>query len=493
MHGGEKIRHRALERLVVLGEGAVHAVRSEEPAHALRFHDERRDRPWRSTAVRDIAGPLTARPPNDRPLWVPRSPLEIDRGPVVKDPPVGRPAECPARVQTDACRVIRVPTGRDITLFGVVAAVDPVSAGRSSIGPQRVKPGQLLALSYQGAVGQANVRQGVAVDLPGHGFSARVLERARRRYDRACRVEVPPKFDHWVGERSAFSLVQFLHFEMNVRGDLDLVLRFAVRSHGSVEPLDPASCVGLRSVPLERSRRRNQEDLGLYLLRVDAGVAHLLPDRCRLALVEVVDHEEVQVPHRLAFESGVGSTHGGVLTHQPQAFHDAPVHLVEDRDVIVAILDPLVDRIAFELWQVVVREAVIRTGRIAPPGFQQAGGEGRGVLPIVQGPWAAVRRLDLRRCDRPQVVVPGPLARRGHRQVTRQDMVEDGVVGGALHIGVAAQRVDAAPPALPMLPSSSCTIPSMRMFCTPLVCWVCPMAYMTEPALSGAPVSLNVS
>lgn len=49
------------------------------------------------------------------------------------------------------------------------------------------------------------------------------------------------------------------------------------------------------------------------------------------------------------------------------------------------------------------------------------------------------------------------------------------------------------PPATPMLPSRSWMMDMARMFCTPTLFWVQPIAYMMVPALSGAPVDAKVS
>ena len=257
-------------------------------------------------------------------------------------------------------------------------------------------------------------------------------------------MEVPRQLHHGLGEDAAFLLVELLHLEVNESGHLDLVSRFAVGTNRAMEPLDPAAGVRLRAIPLEGARRGEEEDLGLHILRVDSWVADLLPDRCRLALVEVVDDQEVELPHRLPLEPGVGASDRGILSHQPEPPHQAAVHLVEDRDVIVAVLDLLLRRVGLQLRHIVIGEAVPWARVVAPPGFPHAGGEGRRVLPVVQRSRTVVRRLDLRRSDRPQVLVPALLVRLRHRQIAGEDVVEHRVVGCALYVGVAAQGVHAA-------------------------------------------------
>lgn len=49
------------------------------------------------------------------------------------------------------------------------------------------------------------------------------------------------------------------------------------------------------------------------------------------------------------------------------------------------------------------------------------------------------------------------------------------------------------PPAMPMLPSSSCTIAPVRMICAPIEWWVQPSAYSTVPARPGTAVLASIS
>ena len=51
------------------------------------------------------------------------------------------------------------------------------------------------------------------------------------------------------------------------------------------------------------------------------------------------------------------------------------------------------------------------------------------------------------------------------------------------------RRAFTPPPATPMLASSTWMMDMARMFWTPTVCWVQPMAYMMVPALPLAPVA----
>ena len=49
------------------------------------------------------------------------------------------------------------------------------------------------------------------------------------------------------------------------------------------------------------------------------------------------------------------------------------------------------------------------------------------------------------------------------------------------------------PPAMPMLPSSSCRIAPVRIICEPWLCWVQPSAYMIVIALPGTAVVETIS
>src|SRR5207247_11207393 len=101
----QRVGDGRLDRLVVLGEGAVdHRVR-EEPSDALAVHDEwqpRRRILWahRGWVIRDIAYPRRAVPLDARPLGVPRLAMDVGGCAVVHDSPIEGPA--PGRVGVEA-------------------------------------------------------------------------------------------------------------------------------------------------------------------------------------------------------------------------------------------------------------------------------------------------------------------------------------------------------------------------------------------------------
>ena len=90
--------------------------------------------------------------------------------------------------------------------------------------------------------------------------------------------------------------------------------------------------------------------------------------------------------------------------------------------------------------QVVEAEAIVGLGVFPPPGLEQAGDVFRGVLPPVGA-------LGIVRLRRPvlQVVAEGLVG--GHRrlEIARQDVVEQAVVGGSLHVRLSPQGVHATP------------------------------------------------
>ena len=194
-------------------------------------------------------------------------------------------------------------------------------------------------------------------------------------------------------------------------------------------PEQPAAGVGDRAFLFQAVGRRQQEHLGLDLLRVDAGA---MPVVRGLGVMQLRSDEPIEIVHRLSELVRIG--HG---VHRVQADDDAaaylvPVHAVEE--VEVGIVPALLD-----LRQQFVAEAVFLGGVVAVPGLQQRGE----VLGLVLPPVGRLRVLGDRRVALDVFVVGLPaVVRHGH--VAGDDMVQQGVVGGTLDVGLAAQGVDAA-------------------------------------------------
>ena len=55
------------------------------------------------------------------------------------------------------------------------------------------------------------------------------------------------------------------------------------------------------------------------------------------------------------------------------------------------------------------------------------------------------------------------------------------------------RRAFTPPPAMPTLPSRSCTMAAVRIICDPTVCWVQPRAYMKVRVRSGTEVVAMIS
>ncbi len=148
---GTAFADRRLERLVVLGERAVrHLVRAEQPAHALRVHDERlrSSSGWRVRPdVGDVvADPLRPGPPDQLPLRVPGLAGRIAGGAVVEDAAVRRPREAPARVDPEAARVRRVAPRDQVAGLRERPAEEPVPARGGAVVLQVAERRELLAL-----------------------------------------------------------------------------------------------------------------------------------------------------------------------------------------------------------------------------------------------------------------------------------------------------------------------------------------------------------
>ena len=149
-------------------------------------------------------------------------------------------------------------------------------------------------------------------------------------------------------------------------------------------------------------------------------------------MVQLGDHHPVQFVHGGPGLVGVGQGVHRVEAENETAAHLAPEHAVEK--VHVGVIHALGG-----LGNQAVTKVVVRRGLFPIPALQQADQ----VLGLVLPPVGALGVLAGRGVG---LVVIGnglPLVD-GHAQVTGQDMVEQGMVGGALDIGLAAQGVHAA-------------------------------------------------
>ena len=144
-----------------------------------------------------------------------------------------------------------------------------------------------------------------------------------------------------------------------------------------------------------------------------------------------MDHP-VKVLQRLPDLIGIREAARGVLAHTGEALDLARIHGVDhahDRGVLPVV----------ELRQIVVTKAVFRRPAFGIEGPHQAGGVLAGIAHPVQG--LRVRRLGRGARDVLLQRLPRSL---GSLEVAGQIMRQQGVVGGPLHVGLAAQGVDAA-------------------------------------------------
>ena len=127
---GERVFHRALHRLVMLGKRTVDKVGRIELADPRCQHDKRIDLARRHAAIRHIAFPgFFLGIPTDHPFArVEGLAFAIDRGAVVKNAPVHRPDPRPLWIKSNAIRRIgHIAARGEVALFGVAAAVNPVA------------------------------------------------------------------------------------------------------------------------------------------------------------------------------------------------------------------------------------------------------------------------------------------------------------------------------------------------------------------------------
>ena len=102
--------------------------------------------------------------------------------------------------------------------------------------------------------------------------------------------------------------VQLLEPQAEVVGEPDVGAGVVGRIGGLVVPLHQPLRVGEAAVGLGDRRRRQEEHLGLDVLRLQLAAGHLrriLPEGGRLGLVQVADDQPVELGQRLPLERGV--------------------------------------------------------------------------------------------------------------------------------------------------------------------------------------------
>ena len=175
--------------------------------------------------------------------------------------------------------------------------------------------------------------------------------------------------------------------------------------------------------------RRQQEDFGLHLLGVDAGTVPVVRG---FGIVQLGTDHPVQIVQGLAHLVGVGETVHGVDAEDKTTLDLAVVHLVHDIHVRIV-------RSRLALGQQAVAEVVFRLCFFTEPALEQAGE----VLGPVAPPVGTVGDLGDRGIGLVELGqgLPG---RQRQADIPGQHMVQQGMVRGALHIGLATQGVDAA-------------------------------------------------
>ena len=94
---------------------------------------------WRPSSIRHIPNPAAFSsfghgvPSDNGMLLVPRIAVHVNRGPIIQDTAVNRPAPCPPWVQSDT-GFLSFASGCHVTLICVGIAVQPVSTAGGAIG-----------------------------------------------------------------------------------------------------------------------------------------------------------------------------------------------------------------------------------------------------------------------------------------------------------------------------------------------------------------------
>ena len=363
-------------------------------------------------------------PADAGPGRIPRLASQIGVGPVVQDASVGRPGEAPREVVAHVAGVGCVTARGQVARLRPHARIDPVAARGRTVRLQQPEAGHLLARLHEdlGRVLRVDdIGQGTAVDLAQHFF----------RGGQVGIAVAPRQLEDRLGHLAAVLGVHGAQLGEQRADDLAVDLAFARRLGRRPVPLDHAAGVGEGARVLGEAACGQADDLGLDVFRLDVVlIAEVLPELGRLRAQRLDDDQELQLRHRGADLLLVGQRGQRVEALGDEAVDLALVHALEDRQHVVR---------AVPLGQVVVREVVFLRRRVAPPGLLLAGVPLDEVLAEVH--LVRPQRLWRARVD----VLLARLVRVGRRrQIARQHLGIRALVRDALHVGVAAQRVDAA-------------------------------------------------
>ena len=168
----------------------------------------------------------------------------------------------------------------------------------------------------------------------------------------------------------------------------------------------------------------------LHVLRGDAG---RFPELAGLVRIDFADHQPVGLLQGVDILLRVRTDGDSVHAEREHALDGAAVHVVPD-------FGPGV--LAFELRQIVERPVVLLPRGVAVERLEQRDGELRRVRPVVHGLPRA--RLGSFGSDARGVRLEIGVGGRGHFEIAGEQVEDARHVGGALYVGVAAQRVDAA-------------------------------------------------
>ena len=329
----QRVRRRALDRLVVLRERPVGELLAAEQARdALLGHDEgaRGVGRRRPTVVRHVADPLSPVPGDAGAARVPRPPLRVGRGAVVEHAAIGRPTERPVVVHPEAAGVVSAAALHLVARLGVAPGVDPVAGARRPV------VGQLAERREQPPRAQV-----VAVDL------LRQLD-----HRRLARIQVVPRqvLDGIV-PGAALRLVELLHAPEELRQDPGIGPDADRRVDRLLLPLRPAPAVGERAVALDPVGGRQIEHLGVDLGRVHA---RRLPELGRVEHEGVDDHLPLQLRHRIEQAGHVRAGEQRIEPEGDEPFESPLVRLVPDaqpRGVAVLLGQVVVGEVGCRAWR----------------------------------------------------------------------------------------------------------------------------------------------
>ena len=339
--------------------------RHVQPCFAVRLHDEwvvpregilglgigrgNRVRPLVHVHVRHVGTrpPVVLLvPPHILLAFRPRLPIGVGRGAVVQDATVGRPCPSPFGGHPVLLRA-RPTTAGLVDALCVATAVDPTTTPRRPVVLELGVGAQRLAVRVR------------AIDLGQHRLSTRVVVNSLERV-------LPGEVEHRAIARISRAGQSLTHEPAEVVEKPQIGARIARRLHRLVVPLQQTLRLGERAALFGVRGSRHQEHLrgdvlGAQLATRDLG--SVVPEGCRLGLLQVSNHQPIELGHRLAVHPAVGGADGGVLSQREEALHPTVEH--PERRLIRGV-------IAGEAWQVVEAEVVLRSRSIAEPRLQEA-------------------------------------------------------------------------------------------------------------------------